>query len=105
MARRVESLRAEKVASRLVEYLTIRLCIIPDEGACQEVARFFDLGEFFPRDLLRTKGFLRAAPYKRQSLVLCTFPQDSGERGGVNVETIRYYQRRDCCTNLRSLQE
>jgi len=27
MVRRVESLRAAKVASRLVEYLTIRLCI------------------------------------------------------------------------------
>jgi len=28
MVRRVGSLRAEKVASRLAEYLTIRLCII-----------------------------------------------------------------------------
>ena len=28
MVRRVGSLRAEKVASRLVEYLTIRLCIL-----------------------------------------------------------------------------
>jgi hypothetical protein len=27
MVRRVESLRAAKVASRLAEYLTIRLCI------------------------------------------------------------------------------
>src|SRR5580704_10046235 len=32
MVRRVGSLRAEKVASRLIRYLTIRLCIIPGSG-------------------------------------------------------------------------
>jgi len=41
MVRRVGSLRAENVVSRLVEYLTIRLCIIPDEDACQGVAFFW----------------------------------------------------------------
>src|SRR5271168_1405988 len=39
MVRRVGSLRAEKVASRLVEYLTIRLCILKwdalSRGTCQ----------------------------------------------------------------------
>ena len=51
MARRVGSLSAEKVLSRLVEYLTIRLCIIPDDGACQGVAVFFDF--LILEDLLR----------------------------------------------------
>ena len=42
MARRVGSLRAEKVVSRLVEYLTIRLCIIRWLGwVSSEGAKYF----------------------------------------------------------------
>src|ERR1700731_1349974 len=38
MVRRVGSLRAAKVTSRLAEYLTIRVCISPDDGPCQGLA-------------------------------------------------------------------
>jgi len=52
MLRRVGSLRAEKVASRLVEYLTIWLCIILQCAACQGVALFFWWIGVFRRDYL-----------------------------------------------------
>src|SRR5277367_6375002 len=42
IVRRVGSPRAEKVASRLAEYLTIWLCIRPDGWGCQDVAFFWD---------------------------------------------------------------
>ena len=58
MARRVESLRAAKVASRLLEYLTIRLCIITGDGACQAVASFF-LGKILNVLILQTKSRTR----------------------------------------------
>src|SRR5271155_1861550 len=57
MVRRVGSLSAEKVASRLVEYLTIRLCIIPDEERCQEVAEFFCQADFRRQRLRIRPGF------------------------------------------------
>jgi hypothetical protein len=51
MVRRVGSLRAEKVASRLAEYLTIRLCIILRCGVCQGAGRIYFDGLIL-RDLL-----------------------------------------------------
>ena len=45
MARRVGSLRAAKVVSRLAEYLTIRLCIHAQVGMSRGRVIFFYCGE------------------------------------------------------------